>query len=230
MKKIFILLFFTCVTAASGQQDITNQNLFDTETFMEEHYASRVSAFHKEPVETGQIIFLGDSIVEGGNWKELLGSKNVINRGIGGDNTFGILKRIDDIIKRKPAKLFLLIGINDIGKDIPDEVIADNCKKILKSVQEGSPDTEIYLHSILPVNPAFYKFPQHYNKEYNVIHTNRLLQDAAIELNCFYVNVFPVFMDKQQRLKKELSVDGLHLNSDGYSEWIKYLKNMEYLK
>ena len=230
MKKYFFaLLILIQSTLCLARQDITNQNLFDTTTFMEEHFASRAALFEKEPVETGRIIFLGDSITECGEWNKLLGNDEVINRGISGDVTFGVLKRLDEIIIRRPAKLFIMIGINDIGKDIPDEVIVDNCKKIVKRVQDKTPSTRIYLQSILPVNPDFPQFPQHYDKEYHVIHTNHLLQAAAKELNCNFINLFPVLMDRQQHLRMELSTDGLHLNNEGYAVWIKYLRDMGYL-
>lgn len=229
MKKILTLFFLFQAAIAFSQQDITNQNLFDTTTFMEEHYAVRVGQFKNEHVETGKIIFLGDSITEGGQWRKLLDNDNVINRGISGDVTFGVLKRLDDIMLQKPAKIFILIGVNDIGKDIPDEVIVDNCRKIVKRLQEESPSTEIYVQSILPVNPAFPGFPQHYDKEYHIIHTNHLLQMVAKKMKCHFINLFPVFMDKQQRLSKELSYDGLHLNGEGYAVWVKYLRDMRYI-
>ena len=85
--------------------------------------------FKSEPMVTGKIVFLGNSITEMGDWKKLTGDSTVINRGIGGDITFGILQRLDEVLNRKPSKIFLLIGINDIGKDIPPAVIADNIKK-----------------------------------------------------------------------------------------------------
>ncbi len=75
-------------------------------------------------------MFLGNSITEMGNWKNVLNDTTVINRGIGGDITYGVLKRLKDITDRRPSKLFILLGINDIGKDIPDAVIADNYLKI----------------------------------------------------------------------------------------------------
>ena len=212
-----------------SQQNVTNQNLFDTTTFMEDHFVTRVSQFEKDPVEAGKVIFLGDSITECGEWNELPGNGDVVNRGVSGDITFGVIKRFDDIVVPKPAKLFILIGINDIGKDIPDEVIADNCRKIVKHLQTSTPLTQIYLQSILPVNPDFTVFPQYYDKEYHIIHTNYLLQAAAKELNCYFINLFPVFMDKQQHLRKELSTDELLLNEEGYGIWIKYLSDMGYL-
>src|SRR5215469_2048183 len=93
------------------QTNVTNQKLFDTIGFVPEYYPQRVAIFEKEPVVTGRIIFLGNSITQFGDWKKLLNDSTVINRGIGGDITFGVLKRLDDVIKRQPSKLFLLIGI-----------------------------------------------------------------------------------------------------------------------
>ena len=158
------LLFFTCMlTALYANAQVTNQHLFDTIPFIPDHYARKAAAFREEPVVTGKIIFLGNSITEGGRWRDLTGDQTVINRGIGGDITFGVLKRLDDIIIRKPTKLFILIGINDIGKDIPDAVIADNCRKIIERVKTESPETVIYLQSLLPLNPDYPGFPQHYD-------------------------------------------------------------------
>ena len=112
MMRTFAFLILCCITSAYGQ--ITNQNLYDTVPNMVDHYKERVELFAKEPVVTGKVMFLGNSITEGGNWGELLGDKSIINRGIGGDVTFGIMKRLDDVVIRRPSKIFILIGINDI--------------------------------------------------------------------------------------------------------------------
>jgi lysophospholipase L1-like esterase len=134
------------------------------------------------------------------------------------------LRRLDDVIKRKPAKLFILIGINDIGKDIPDEAIANNYFKIIKRVQAALPETKIYVQSILPLNPTVPNFPQHYDKQNHVIHTNQLLRQVAQMTNTTYINIFPLFLDSQQYLDKKYTFDGLHLNAQGYEVWVKYLK------
>lgn len=57
------------------------------------------------------IIFLGNSITNGGEWSELLNNKHVKNRGISGDICMGVYDRLDAVLKGKPAKIFLLIGI-----------------------------------------------------------------------------------------------------------------------
>ena len=213
------------------QTNVTNQRLFDTIGFIPEHYPQRMAIFSQEPVVTGKIIFLGNSITELGDWKKLLNDSTVINRGIGGDITFGILKRLDDVIKRQPSKLFLLIGINDIGKDIPDAVIADNIRKIIARVQAESPSTKIYVQSLLPVNPDVLNFPQHYDKQEHILNTNKLIKKITEETHCVYVNIHDLFMDEHGKLDAKYTPDGLHLNptGDGYQKWIGYLQKQGYL-
>jgi lysophospholipase L1-like esterase len=220
-----LFLFITLVLSFSVSAQVTNQNLFDTTGFIPDHYTKRIAEFKGQPVVTGQIIFLGNSITEGGNWEELIGLKGILNRGNGGDITYGVLKRLDDITVRKPSKLFILIGINDIGKDIPDAVIADNVSKIIQRVKLQSPVTKIYLQSILPINPGHPKFPQHYDKEDHVVHTNRLLREVAVKTNVTFVNLYPLFLNNEHRLDQKFTNDGLHLKPEGYRIWVEYLKD-----
>jgi lysophospholipase L1-like esterase len=224
---IVAVLLVTCCTKAAAQ--VTNQRLYDTIPNLPEHYQQRVAEFVKEPVATGKIIFLGNSITEGGNWAALTGDKTIINRGIGGDVTYGIIKRLGDVIIRKPSKLFILIGINDISKDFPDAVIVDNYRQILEEVKTKSPQTKIYIQSVLPVNPQYPRFPQHYDKADHVISVNKGLRELAIAQNVSFINVYPLFLDAQNRLDSKYTTDGLHLNADGYRIWVQFLKDNGYL-
>src|ERR1700759_3527419 len=126
MKYLFFVLLFPLAVQA---QTVTNQRIYDTIPFIPEHTPQRLAQFAKEPIVTGRVIFLGNSITEMGNWKKVTGDTTVLNRGIGGDITYGVLKRLKDITDRQPSKVFILLGINDIGKDIPEVVIADNYLK-----------------------------------------------------------------------------------------------------
>jgi len=231
MKKLKSLLFVGLLLPVFCFSQVTNEHLFDTTGFMESHYIQRKAMFEHQPIVTGRIIFLGNSITEMGKWEKLLNDTTVINRGIGGDITFGVLDRLDDIIKRKPSKVFLLIGINDIGKDIPDAVIADNIRKIVMRLQQGTPSTKIYVESIMPVNPDLPNFPQHYDKQAHILATNKLIKKVATELQIPYVNIHDLFTDKQGRMDAKYTFEGLHLtpNGGGYQKWIAYLKKLGYL-
>jgi lysophospholipase L1-like esterase len=226
MKCLLILLLFPLMVQA---QSVTNQRVYDTIPFIPEHTPQRVAQFAKEPVVTGKIIFLGNSITEMGNWKKATGDTTVINRGIGGDITYGVLKRLKDITDRHPSKLFILLGINDIGKDIPDAVIADNYLKIVNEVHNKCPETKVYVESILPLNPTMKNFPQHYDKEEHVLSVNKLLQANAAIGKYTYVDIFHLFVDAEGRLKSELSYEGLHLKPPAFDIWVAYLKQKGYL-
>jgi lysophospholipase L1-like esterase len=211
---------------ASG---VTNQNLFDTIPFIPEHTPPRLAQFAKEPIVPGKVVFLGNSITEMGNWKKVLGDTTVINRGIGGDISYGVLKRLGDITGRQPSKVFILLGINDIGKDIPETVIADNYLKIVREIHAKCPNTQIYVQSVLPVNPTMPRFPQHYDKGEHVLALNELLKAHAVDGNYIYIDIFHLFVDADGHLMSQFTYEGLHLKPPAYEVWVDYLKKQGYL-
>jgi len=87
-------------------------------------YTQRLALFNSYPNSTKDVIFLGNSITAGTDWNELLQLPAARNRGISGDLTFGVLQRLDEVTEGHPAKIFILIGINDIGRNIPDSLIS----------------------------------------------------------------------------------------------------------
>jgi lysophospholipase L1-like esterase len=232
MPRLWLLaLSVTLVVPAlaHAQSLPTTQRLYDTVTSMPELRSSRLAKFESEPVVPGRVIFFGNSITQGGDWAKLTGDSTVINRGIGADITFGLRTRLADVTRRKPSKLFVLIGINDISKDIPDAVIAAQYRALIDSVRSQSPATKIYVQSILPLNPTVRNFPQHYDKQARVVATNRLLKQMARETHATYIELWPIFVDRQNRLDASLTGDGLHLNAAGYERWVRYLKKSGYL-
>lgn len=223
------LLLSAGFLSCEGQSPVTNQHLFDTIPFMPEHYMQRTSLFKKEPVAKGGIIFLGNSITEMGKWSELFNDPSILNRGIGGDITYGVLQRLDEITERAPSKLFIMIGINDIGKDIPDAVIADNYKKIISRIQLKCPETKIHIQSILPVNPLHSGFPQHYDKETHIIEVNKQLKKISETYHCTFIDLYSIFTDSENHLTKKYTTDGLHLNEEGYKLWADYFRKMKFI-
>ena len=226
MKYVFILFLLPLATRA---QTATNQNLFDTVPFIPEHTPQRLAQFAAEPIVAGRVIFLGNSITEMGDWKKVLNDTTVINRGIGGDITYGVLKRLKDITDRSPSKVFILLGINDIGKDLPEVVIAGNYLKIVREIHDKSPKTMIYVQSVLPVNPTLPHFPQHYDKPEHVRALNKLLEAQAKEGNYTYIDIAHLFTDENGRLMSQYTFEGLHLKPPAYVIWVNYLKEKGYL-
>src|SRR5262249_3033624 len=111
----------------------------------------------KLPNTAGEIIFAGDSLIADGPWSELYSP--IKNRGIGGETTAGLLDRLDELTESQPRKLFLLVGTNCLAADIPVAQVVRNYRKILGQVRRESPQTQVFLLSVLPVNQGLASKP-----------------------------------------------------------------------
>ncbi len=223
----FIVLPF-CLLLFLGAKAQTKT--YDTLPNMPEHYATRYEEFKKQPIVTGKIMMVGNSITEGGNWKILLKDTTVINRGISGDVTFGVFHRLKDITDRKPNKLFLLIGVNDLSRNTPDEVIIENIFNLIGRIRSGSPKTTIYVQSILPTNESFKNLNKNFvGKSEHITAINGQLKKYADKMRFTYVDLYSQFLDSEGRMDAKYSGDGLHLNPSGYTHWVEFLKHEHYL-
>src|SRR5574340_772315 len=164
-KRLLTLLFVLTGLLAFSQ---SHNPQWDS-TYRPGLYEFEAQLYKSYPHSTKDIVFLGNSITDRVDWNELLGMSNVHNRGISGDITFGVLERLDEVIEGQPAKVFILIGINDVSRNIPDSVIFKNYKKIVERIKAGSPHTKIYFQTLLPVNNEFTQFKNHYNKDEHIL-------------------------------------------------------------
>ena len=232
IKKIKFILRVTpslCILLFTGKLSLAQTAQWDS-TYRPAIYEARAGQFRSFPDSRKDIIFLGNSIMAYANWAELLDTKHAKNRGIPGDITFGVLDRLNEITEGKPAKVFILIGINDIGRNIPDTIILRNYKRIIQRVKQRSPRTKIYLHTLLPVNNSFTPALPHFNKDEHILWVNRELQKLAVGENVGLIDLYSQFLDDKKRLDKNYSFDGLHLNDRGYLKWAELLRNRKYIK
>ncbi|MGV3502094.1 MAG: GDSL-type esterase/lipase family protein [Adhaeribacter sp.] len=190
----------------------------------------KVDQFRSYPDSRKDIIFLGNSITDGVDWVELVQNPRARNRGISGDITYGVLERLDEVIEGKPAKVFILIGINDISRNIPDALILKNYQRMVSRIKQGSPKTRIYLHTLMPVNSSFGKFPNHYNKDQHILAVNQGLRELAAREKVTLIDLYPAFLGSDNRLVPAYTHDGLHLTAAGYQKWAEVLRNGKYLK
>ena len=153
------------------------------------YWNQRATLFRILPDTEDEIIFLGDSITDGCNWGEMLHDLRVKNRGINGDVTDGVIERLDEVVESFPLKIFLMIGINDLANGKTIEYIVNNIKRIVKTIQEKSPDTKIYLESLLPVNPDFDMFENYTNKRAEVISINKSLKKISKVYGITYIDL-----------------------------------------
>jgi lysophospholipase L1-like esterase len=164
-----------------------------------------------------QIVFLGDSITAFERWNILLGVSNITNAGASGNTTDDVLDRLSLVINFKPRKLFLMIGINDLlnGQDAA-HVIA-NYEIILNRIKAESPNTLVYVQSLLPINNDVLKSETVDNQE--IIAVNEKLKIIADKNGMVFVDLYSNFCGVDNKLYRSLSWDGLHPNSHGYAVW-----------
>ncbi|WKK59421.1 GDSL-type esterase/lipase family protein [Sphingobacterium sp. BN32] len=193
-------------------------------------YTERLALFNKMPIKKGAVIFLGDSLTEAGRWEDIAPELPILNRGISGDISFGVVARLDEIIRHKPKKLFVMIGVNDLKRNVPVANILENYTKIIKKVQAESPKTNIYLSSLLPINDAklIEAFKQVKNDDILKINAE-LKQIATKNRNVTFVDLYPVIADEKGQLKAAMTPDGIHLEVAAYIPYINYLKSKKHL-
>lgn len=193
-------------------------------------YATQVELFKANPPTSRDIVILGNSITFWGDWNFLLNRQRVKNQGIPGDTSFGVIRRIEEAVRGRPSAIFILIGINDLGRNIPDSIIVRNHERIVRYIQTHSPKTKIYLQSLLPTNPTFDKVKHLYHKEENVAYINQQLKAIAERAGAIWVDLHPHFSDEKGYLKKEYTWDGVHLTLAGYQKWAEVLREKKLVK
>ncbi|KGF36741.1 serine hydrolase [Hoylesella buccalis] len=201
---------------------ITNE-----EPLYHEHYYQRMLQFENEPaIQKNNIVMLGNSITEGGkDWAAKLGNKNVINRGISGDVATGIYDRLHTILPAHPAQIFLMVGVNDVSHDLSTDSIAHMIIRVTERIRRESPQTKLYLQSMLPIRESTGRWKRLVGKTEQIPEINARLQAWAKQNHVTYINLFPLFTEPGTHImRQELTYDGLHLTEKGYEEWIKVLK------
>ena len=176
------------------------------------------------------VIFIGDSIVEYYPLQELLGTvKTIVNRGIRGYQTRLLLENLDAHLYGDAVdQIVLLIGTNDIGKDIPMNDALDNLERVIQSIARDYPLSQIKLLSILPVNEG-----EEY-KQTVYIRTNEKIREwnqayealASAYMQVDFVPIYDSLTDSEGQLQSTYTTDGLHLSVAGYQALSEVLKGV----
>lgn len=166
------------------------------------------------------IVMLGDSITAQGDWPSLLKRNDIVNKGVSGDRTADILRRLEEIFNLKPKWCLVMIGINDILSGQPVDRIYENICKIIDDLK---------MHEIRPIiqSTLFLAGPDPQNEKVEAL--NRKLKNLAEERNILYLDLNRVLAPNKQ-LQASFSYDGLHLNDAGYQVWKEeMLKRLAFL-
>ncbi len=161
-----------------------------------------------------KIIFVGDSLTEGFDLQKYFPGLEVINKGVYGDNTSGVIKRLKrDVISENPKQVFLLIGTNDFALKRSIDEIASNIYIIISILKEHIPSNRIYLLSLFPT----LNIENRSNRKIKLLNAKiKIISDVSKTNFC---DLHYYFVNKAGNMYKKYTVDGLHLSEKGYDLW-----------
>ena len=179
-----------------------------------------------QTVKKNEILFVGSSLMEMFPIEEFIEERHLpliaYNRGVGGYKTEDLLKVLDVCVyDLSPRRIFINIGTNDLSDpDISIDQMIQNYDQILNNIQEKLPHVELYLMAYYPVN---YDAATEEMKPCLAIRSNEKIQAAnarVMELaqkhHACYIDVNSALKDSDGNLKAEYTIEGMHINRDGY--------------
>ncbi|NBJ94982.1 GDSL-type esterase/lipase family protein [Parablautia muri] len=188
-------------------------------------------------IKKGRILFTGSSLMEQFPINELLmtnGMNQIIyNRGIGGFTTSDMLQYMEEMVfGTEPSRIFINIGTNDIGSpDYKLEALLQNYEKIISLIKERLPESEIYMIAYYPVNETDKLSDDEWSKTAFVTRTNEnitiangAVEKLAAKMGCHFINVNQGLTDEYGKLKREFTIEGIHMYANGYQVVLDNLK------
>jgi len=212
--------------------ELTNLNPRLTE-FQDTLYAK--FAEENQTATKGQIVFVGSSLMETfpiEQWeaeRDLDLPAHIYNRGVRATTTADLLAHMDlQIFDLAPSKVFINIGSNDLGFNVPEETFLANYKKIIADIQNRLPETQIYVMKYYPMNKEndfsrtdpdgkeAVKQLNHDRSNDKLGAANIKVEALANELGVNYIDVNAGLADENGNLKQELTFDGSHMLPVGF--------------
>ena len=176
----------------------------------QEYYNNKLLLYYAENLDYEdyevEVAFLGDSLTDGCDIPRFYPQFKTANRGIGGETTHGLEKRLKvSVYDLKPKVAVMLIGANNL------DTMFENYESILQGLQKNLPDTKVILVSLTPMGEQWAaKNPQ-------AAYSNVKIRLLAEKYGFDYVDVFSRLLDEEtDTIRKECTVEGLHLTDKGY--------------
>jgi len=185
--------------------------------------------FLNQLAQKGETLFVGSSLMEQFPIYELLMNrgikKTVYNRGIGGYTTDEMLDSMEDMVfALEPSQIFINIGTNDIGAmGYKLETLIEQYGKILSQIKERLPQTKVYVMAYYPVNETDkvpdapwgrHLFDTRTNENINL--ANQAIEKLANKFSYTFINVNHGLTDEHGKLKKEYTIEGIHMYANAY--------------
>ena len=233
--------------AASAQDESSKEE--STESSAESSAEPQPSGTPVDASWFNDAVFIGDSVTlklsyyaDGGDLGETtflcagsLGYNNSLWDIDHEDNVHPVLNGekvtiFDGVERLQPKKIFVMMGMNDIGLYGVDDSI-DAMKQVIDKLSEKCPDAVIYIESVTPMI-SNYSLGDLNND--NIRAFDEKLKEVCAEKNIKYLDVYSAVSDENGDLRYEYCGDppsddnpngmGLHFTDEGCKVWADYLK------
>ena len=231
-----VIMLAVIVTSAIGGSNLlrdANKNI-PTSTTKTEVVSKQKVEEEKEITDYKKenIVFYGDSITEMYELEKYYPDYPVVNAGHGGYLSKRLLEEVNEkLLVYNPTKVFMLMGTNDIAySNYTNEEIVNNVKEIVNTIRKDRKNVKIYIESIYPVNETIEidHNVMHIRKNDRIKEINSMLKAYCKEEGLTYINLFDVLKEKDGTIDEDYTLEGLHINENGYKVITEYL--MKYVK
>lgn len=161
------------------------------------------------------VVFLGDSLTEGGDWLGWFPELNAVNLGVGGYSTDDVLECFDSVVALDPDEIVLLIGTNDLSMRRSVESLVRNIQSLLVDLRRELPGSRMLVQSILPRGHEFAE---------RIREANIHLRQFSATVHAQFLDLWPAMALQDGELNPDFSLDRLHLNDAGYEAWLAELR------
>lgn len=166
-------------------------------------------------------LFIGDSITEGISAYGFLDKKNVL--AVKGLTVLKAEKEMDAIAKRKPDRIYILLGSNDLLYGMDSEKFSSEYIEFIQHIKEKLPETKLYIQSIFPVSREVEsKKPMLSNSRIDIF--NKDLKKMAEQQGIGYIDISGLLKDASGIMNKDYTSDGIHVKYKFYSIWLDCIK------
>lgn len=165
------------------------------------------------------VMFFGHSQIEMSDFRKYFPNVKIVTSGYPGDNVSGMRMRVAQIEALKPSKVFLMCGVNSLG--MKDEDFKYQYNALVEEIEEASPNSKLYIFNILPECNGPLGSTSNNKK---IVYRNKFIEEYTQRKNIVLIDLYSLYADKNGVLFEDVTIDGVHLNPQGYDRWADAIK------